>query len=973
MDKFTNSGYTEKTLLDLAAVFSRSPNEDLFDKACHHLASILDVGHVFIGELLESGQRVKVVGGVERGQSMELLIEYDLENTPCRTTIDEGFSFFPSSVQEIYPKAPLLPEMDAVSYLGMPLTSSSGDVLGLVVVIDSKPAKNAELARALLTIFSDRVAAELERILLEREPNLSRKRLASLMRTLPCGIQENNLAGVITFANEAQHRILGYEKGELVGRHIWDFRLDGTSKRELMEYLDNLIAEEPVPEKNISTNLTKDGREVMIEVDWDYKRNSAGEIVGFVSVITDITERINTQIALSESQEKFSKSFHFNPIPMQILNLETGARLEINKQCLALYEVESIEELNGSIFEKNLWVDPSKQSESIQLLLRDGYLHDYLIDIYNKSGEVRHFVSNAALLDIQDGKFAIISYLDVTQKKQMVKELQEHRDHLEERVQERTEQLAEARERAETANRAKSAFLANMSHEIRTPMNAIIGLTHLLHRAQPSPQQALQLSKIDASAGHLLTIIDDILDLSKIDAGKLVLENQDFNLNDILGQVKSLVRHQAEVKGLSIEVDTDEAPVWLRGDQTRVRQALLNYASNAVKFTERGGIFIGVEKLEEREGKLLLRFKVRDTGIGLMPDMLDGLFEAFEQADTTTTRKHGGTGLGLAITRRLAHLMGGEVGVESEPGKGSSFWFTVWLNVGHEILTGAHSEDGYGIERQLQSQHAGRRILLVEDNAINREVALALLSGAYLAVDIAEDGEQAVSMVASKVYDLVLMDIQMPVMDGLEATRLIRSMTGTMTRSGVKYTELPILAMTANVFQQDRQACLEAGMQDFVAKPVAPENLFSMLIKWLPPITESDHCLPDTPELIKVDQTDQQDSNEDVSSPIDPGALQEIFGEDEEAQLEILRKFALQAEQIVEEFEAAYAKRDAAGIAFHTHKLKSSARTVGADTLADICVTLEAAGRAENWGEIDGSRTIIRAAMENVVDYIESL
>jgi two-component system sensor histidine kinase/response regulator len=397
-------------------------------------------------------------------------------------------------------------------------------------------------------------------------------------------------------------------------------------------------------------------------------------------------------------------------------------------------------------------------------------------------------------------------------------------------VKERTVELAEALEQAKAASRAKSAFLANMSHEIRTPMNAIIGLTHLMQQASVTQEQTEQLTKIDTSAKHLLSIINDILDISKIEAGKLHLEHSDFHLDDIFDHIQSMFKEQAKSNDVTIEVDRNTVPQWLNGDLTRLRQALLNYVSNAIKFTDNGTIFLRVKKLEEQDDEIRVRFEVEDTGIGIAPNKLPDLFKAFEQADVSTTRKYGGTGLGLDITRRLVQLMDGEVGVESELGRGSTFWFTARLTRGHGTVPAAPTKEATNAEAQLQNLHAGSHILLVEDNLINSEVAVALLSGVGLVVNTAEDGVEAVAMVRKVNYDLILMDVQMPRMDGLEATRLIRSMPYV---SGIT-TDVPILAMTANVFLEDRQACLASGMNDFVAKPFDLDGLFSKIIKWLP-------------------------------------------------------------------------------------------------------------------------------------------
>ncbi len=388
----------------------------------------------------------------------------------------------------------------------------------------------------------------------------------------------------------------------------------------------------------------------------------------------------------------------------------------------------------------------------------------------------------------------------------------------------RQRELKEAEEAASAATRAKSEFLANMSHEIRTPMNAIITLTQLSLESDLPPQPREYLQRLKNSSKTLMYIINDILDFSKIEARMLTLENKRMNLHEILQQSIDLFQISASEKGLELTLTrSPELPLYVSGDPVRLTQILNNFISNAIKFTEKGTISVRAEMVEIREKKVLVRFEIKDTGIGIEINIINSMFQPFTQADGSIVRRFGGTGLGLAIANSLVELMGGKISVNSEPESGSTFTFTVLLDLPVEEEKSEQRKEPTLLD--LAKGIGGRNILLVEDNEANQYVAKQLLIRAGLKVEIANNGSEALDKLKNKHYDAILMDMQMPVMDGIQATRLIRGQPA--------FNDLPIIAMTAAATESDRENCILAGMNDYISKPVSAVELFEKLFRWI--------------------------------------------------------------------------------------------------------------------------------------------
>jgi two-component system sensor histidine kinase/response regulator len=576
------------------------------------------------------------------------------------------------------------------------------------------------------------------------------------------------------------------------------------------------------------------------------------------------------------------------------------------------------------------------------------------------------------------GSGQVFSFRDVTARRLAERSLAELNASLESRILERTRELELARRQADAANLAKSEFLSNMSHEIRTPMNSIIGLTYLAQRADPNPRLRDYLEKIGQSGQHLLGIISDILDFSKLEAGKLEIDLTDFTIASLMASVASQLGDGADRKGLMLVFETDpELARPMRGDPLRLGQVLLNFAGNAIKFSDRGRVVVRARCLRRDDQGAQVRFEVSDNGIGMSEAQVDTLFQPFHQVDASTTRRYGGTGLGLAICRQLADLMGGEVGVESQLGEGSSFWLTLRLSWGDRLEEGGREESD--LEAAARSWAAapsaeqrarihGRRVLVVDDNQFNQQVATELLQQIGAHVTVAADGEEAVARLREETFDCVLMDMQMPVMDGLEATRAIRHLPAV---SGV-----PIIAMTANARQEDRQRCLEAGMNDFLTKPVLAQRLYAMVSKWLPevpatheasePAGQPEGIAENEDQVAQAAPSTSPEADADAAlAPGDPSGDPEVIDlavltATLGGRMEVVRRaatmFTDSMRQTLTELDAAIARQDLAAVGALGHRTKSAAAAVGAMGLARLSRQLE---QFRHGGEVAAAAALV--------------
>nr|CAD5916079.1 Hybrid signal transduction histidine kinase J [Planktothrix pseudagardhii] len=896
----------------------------------------------------------------------------------------------------------------------------------------------------------------------------------------PDGMLVIDSKGIIILANTSLATMFGYETHQLIGQPIHRLGLD-----EVCAYhfdCANCNSHlEPACQIGIHNRevlgLRYDGSSFPVEVGLARLPALGEHDISIFASVRDITARKQAELEITRQREHLQSILDKAPVGVAIT--VDGITRFANQRIADLVDLK----IGDS--PAKIYVDPSVRPQMLAELQRQGIYEGGYFKMYSPTGEIRDIMATFMVTEYE-GKPGVLGWLTDIGK-----------------IKAAEEEMRRAKELAEETSRVKADFLANMSHEIRTPMNAVIGMTHLALKTDLTSRQREYLTKIRTSSQHLLGIINDILDFSKIEAGKLTIESIDFELEKVLENVSTLISEKAAAKGLELIFDIDRnLPRNFIGDPLRLGQILINYANNAVKFTEKGEIAIIIRLKEYRDTDIVLYIAVKDTGIGLTPQQLGQLFQGFQQADTSTTRKFGGTGLGLAICKRITELMGGEVGVESEYGKGSTFWCTVCLRKsnatarrlvlspdleGKRVLVVDDNEnarlvlmdlleqmkfkvdqarsgsealqavaeadaerrpyeivfldwqmpglDGLQVVRRMQDlplQHKphhlivtayGReevfkaaetlgiadvlvkpvnasvlfdslvgllggniekvstptsktstllvdrlkqitnaKILLVEDNEINQDVAIGLLTDAGFVVDLAENGRIAVEKVQTGDYDIVLMDMQMPEMDGVEATAVIRK--------DARYDSLPIVAMTASVMQDDRDRCLEVGMNDHVAKPIEPEQLWKTLLKWITPRSGRDQH-PEQPTAMPLNSEDAIVIPSDILGLDTSEGLRRVLG-NKSLYLSMLRKFASGQKTVVDKISQALDTQDKTQAERLAHTLKGVAGNIGAFIIQEASASLETAIKQDcSRSEVDSLLATIRGPLETLINQLE--
>jgi len=771
----------------------------------------------------------------------------------------------------------------------------------------------------MLRMLADTLGGAMERKRAEDALRESESRLRSTFEHSPFGMVRFGEDGTILDCNDRFVEMMGSSREKVIG-----FNTARRSSPEMRQAVRTALGGRPSIYESEYTSVTG-GKTIFLRGAFN-PINPGQNPTGVIGAIDDVTDRKRAEDALARVLEE--RRILLDNIQTQLWYLTDdhtyGAVNRAHAEFLGVRPEDVAFKDMYDIFPKDVVEVCRRTNVPLFASGESVRTEEWLADA---SGEQRllSIMKTPKLRSDGTVEYVVASAEDVTERKRA------------------EEELVRAKERAEEASVAKSEFLANMSHEIRTPMNGVLGMTELLLDTSLDDEQRRFAETVRSSAEALLEILNDILDFSKVEAGKLELKMLDFDLSTLLNDFGAVMSAGAERKGLGFHFSiSPDVPLFLRGDPGRLRQILTNLTGNAVKFTSKGDVRVSVSLENQSTHYALLRFSVRDTGIGISPDKVGSLFQKFMQLDASCTRAHGGTGLGLAISKQLAEMMGGAVGVESEEGKGSEFWFTACME---KQPQGVRRDELAGAETAAAPRfgNCGIRLLLVEDNAVNRSVALGLLKKLGLSADTAENGEKALAAIEKQDFDLVLMDCQMPVMDGYEATRRIRAMEGGKE-------SVPVVAMTAHAMSGDREKCLAAGMNDYVAKPVSRSALVKTLERWLPDRKEIPHSSPAASAAST--SAPGMEVLPSVEAVWDESHLLRLLEGDRDLASEVITEFLEDTSHELASLEGALAAGDIGAVNLHAHTIKGSAANVGGKVLRSVAFDVEKAARA---GDMHGA------------------
>jgi PAS domain S-box-containing protein len=708
----------------------------------------------------------------------------------------------------------------------------------------------------------------------------------------------------ILFVNDAFEKRTGYPREEVIGQTPRMLQGPNTSRVELDRINAALRQWQPVRSQLI--NYTKSGEQFWMELDIVPIADANGAFTHWVAVERDISERKQAEEAMLASLAMHRAVIDHAPLAMLVTTMATDRIVYANHRFAEMCGL-SITKLVGRLA-ADFYLQPVERNGMVMRVRQCGYVNDD--EVMLRPVALDPFWAMVSTVQTcYEGMDSLISgIVDIS----AIKTIQED--------------LRVARQRADSANQAKSAFLSNMSHEIRTPMNSILGMAYLARQTALDAQQRDYLDKINHSGQHLLELIDDILDFSKIEAGMLSIECIPFTLDAVICKLNNLMAQRMSMKGIAFTVEVDaDTPAYLRGDPLRLSQILINLTSNALKFTEAGAINVTVRPLTKTAGSCLLRFDVTDSGIGLAECDLANLFESFQQADASSSRRYGGSGLGLAISKQLTELMCGTIGVSSVPEQGSTFWFTARLLIDHVPLQAGLAAVPC-TQEQERAALAGTRILVADDSALNQQVAMEMLQGVGATVSLASNGHEVLALLRVQRFEAVLMDVQMPGMDGVEATRQIRA---DPALDGVL-----IIALTASASTQERRWCLDAGMNDFISKPIKPALLYGTLAR----------CLAQRPATAldgSVAQAGPSGQTQMAADLVDLSKLIDIIGNDPAQLRKFVLLFLASSQAQMARIEAALQAAELDTLISLGHGLRGEVDTMGAAGLTALCVKLE--------------------------------